>query len=109
MDYLNTIFKDVKIPKLTKIQQTFDKYHIEDIDKAVKDTIAASDLAKRIKPGDTVAIGGGSRGVTDIHKITRAIVNEVKVLGAKPFIVPVCGSHGNAIAEGHPQNSSVIP
>lgn len=99
MNYLDTIFKDVKLPKVVKIRQHFDRSHIEDIDAAVHETISKSSLARKIKPGASVAIGVGSRGVAEIHKIARATANEVKKLGGNPFIVPAMGSHGNAIAE----------
>ena len=34
------------------------------------------------------------------HRITRAVVDQAKSLGLKPFIVPAMGSHGGATAEG---------
>lgn len=100
VDYLNTILKDVELPEVVKIRQNFDRSHIDDIDAAVHETISRSSLADKVKPGASVAIGVGSRGVAEIHKIARATVNEVKRLGGKPFIVPAMGSHGNAVAEG---------
>lgn len=99
MDLLNTILKDVTLPKVVKIKQNFDRDYIKDIDQAVHETIAGSSLGKKIFPGAKVAIGVGSRGVADIDKIARATVNEVKKLGGDPFIVPAMGSHGNAIAK----------
>jgi len=100
MDYLNTILKDVKLPRVVKVRQNFDRSHIADIDKAVHEAVGASSLSAKVKVGSRVAIGVGSRGVADIDKITRAVANEVKKLGGKPFIVPAMGSHGNAVAEG---------
>ena len=100
MNYLNSVLKDVELPEVVKVRQTFDPYYIKDIDTAVHETISKSSLTKKMKPGASVAIGVGSRGVADIDKITRATVNEVKKLGGKPFIVPAMGSHANAIAEG---------
>jgi len=47
-----------------------------------------------------VAITAGSRGIANIAKITRAIVEHFHKLGAKPFIVPAMGSHGGGTAEG---------
>jgi hypothetical protein len=53
-----------------------------------------------VKPGQTVAITAGSRGIANVARITRAVVDELKALQLKPFIVPTMGSHGGATAEG---------
>jgi hypothetical protein len=47
-----------------------------------------------------VAIGVGSRGISNIATITRAVVDFWKSKGARPFIFPAMGSHGAATAEG---------
>jgi len=57
-------------------------------------------LGNKIKPGQTVAIAVGSRGIANIHHIIKTIVDHIKCLGAKPFIVPAMGSHGGGTAEG---------
>ena len=57
-------------------------------------------LDKKVKPGDSVAITAGSRGIDNIHVVTKTIVRELKKLGTKPFIFPSMGSHGGATAEG---------
>lgn len=92
--------KNIELPKLVKISQRFDETRVEDIDRAVKETLQNSSLAQKIRRGNWVAIGVGSRGVADIFEITRATVETVKELGGKPFIVPAMGSHGNAVAKG---------
>ena len=53
-----------------------------------------------IKPGMSIAIAVGSRGVNQIEAITRTTVEFLKELKAEPFIVPSMGSHGGATAEG---------
>jgi hypothetical protein len=58
------------------------------------------ELSKKVRSGQSVAITAGSRGVVDIAPITRAIVEHLKGLGAKPFLVPAMGSHGGGTAEG---------
>jgi len=47
-----------------------------------------------------VAVAVGSRGITRLEEIVRAVVDELKQAGANPFIVPAMGSHGGATAEG---------
>jgi hypothetical protein len=47
-----------------------------------------------------IAIGVGSRGVANLAVITKAVVETLTALGARPFIIPTMGSHGGATAEG---------
>ena len=59
-----------------------------------------SPFGGRTKPGARVAIGVGSRGISNIATIVRAVVDFWKSKGARPFIFPAMGSHGAATAEG---------
>jgi hypothetical protein len=53
-----------------------------------------------ISPGARVAVGVGSRGITNLVEVVRAVVACLKKSGAEPFIIPAMGSHGGASAEG---------
>lgn len=53
-----------------------------------------------VRPGDSVAIGVGSRGIRDIAAVVTGMVRAVREAGGEPFIVPAMGSHGGADAEG---------
>ena len=57
-------------------------------------------LADHVTPGMTVAVGGGSRGLTDRVGLMRGTISGLRELGAEPFVVPAMGSHGGATAEG---------
>lgn len=100
MDYLTTILRDVYLPGVVKIRQTFSRERIWDIRAAVRDAMRESPLPRKIRPGNRVAIGVGSRGITSLDQIVHAIVDELKGLDANPFIVPAMGSHGRATADG---------
>jgi hypothetical protein len=56
----------------------------------------------RMVPGSgrRIAIGVGSRGITDLRPMVRRIVDRAMQAGASPFIVPAMGSHGGATPEG---------
>ncbi|MBP2671092.1 MAG: hypothetical protein H6Q85_1158, partial [candidate division NC10 bacterium] len=79
-------------PKMFRVKQELEGPMLADIPGAVRDTIRSLGLQEKVKPGQTVAITSGSRGVANIAKITRAVVDETKALGLKPFIVPAMGS-----------------
>jgi hypothetical protein len=55
---------------------------------------------EKIKPGMSIAITAGSRGLADLPELLAAIVAQVRDRGAHPFVVPAMGSHGGATAEG---------
>jgi hypothetical protein len=57
-------------------------------------------LGTRVSPGMTVAVGAGSRGLTDRVLLMRGTISGLRELGAEPFVVPAMGSHGGATAEG---------
>lgn len=57
-------------------------------------------LAAHVSPGMTVAVGGGSRGLTDRVGLMRGTISGLRELGAEPFVVPAMGSHGGATADG---------
>lgn len=57
-------------------------------------------LAGSVRPGLTVAVGAGSRGLTGRVELLRGAIAGLRELGAEPFVVPAMGSHGGAKAEG---------
>ena len=86
------------LPKMIRVRQTFPRPRVVDIPTAVTQTLGAAAL--RVKPGDTVAVGAGSRGIANIDVIVGATVRWLKDLGARPFVFPAMGSHGGGTAEG---------
>jgi len=90
----------MKYPRLYQVRQRFDGQELRDIPAAISAEVAKLDLGAHCRPGQSVAITGGSRGIAEIATILRAVVSELKALGLKPFVVPAMGSHGGGNAEG---------
>src|SRR3989454_6498024 len=86
------------LPRMIRVRQTFPRPGPADIPRAV--TAPLGEAAFRIRPGDTVAVGGGSRGIANIGAIVGAAVRWLRDLGARPFVFPAMGSHGGGTAEG---------
>jgi hypothetical protein len=87
-------------PPFFRVRQKFDRPLVVDIPCEVRQQLSRLNLGTRIKPGQTVAVTAGSRGIANIAAIVKAIVDHLKSLGAAPFIVPAMGSHGGGTAEG---------
>ena len=88
------------LPKMTRIQQQFDAPVLADLPAAIHAELDRINAATIVKPGETVAVTAGSRGVANVDIAVKATVDYLKGLGAQPFVVPAMGSHGGATAEG---------
>ena len=87
-------------PRMMVIRQHFDAPTLHDVPGAIRQELAKLPLSTRIRPGDSVALTVGSRGIANMALIIKILVEELKAQGAKPFIVPAMGSHGGGTAEG---------
>lgn len=87
-------------PWMFRVRQTFDAPRVADVSAAVEAELQALRLAERVRPGQTVAITAGSRGIANVAVIVRGIVQHFHRLGAVPFIVPAMGSHGGGTVDG---------
>jgi hypothetical protein len=90
----------MNFPRFVLAEQSFPNRAIANIDEHIRQELAQSDIVKRVPKGARIAIGVGSRGISNIARITKAVVNFWKEQGAQPFIIPAMGSHGAATAEG---------
>ena len=86
-------------PRLMRVAQHFEAPTVDDIPGTVRDQLARLNLSARVKPGQSIAIPVGSRGIANIALIVKSLVQELKSLGGKPFLVPAMGSHGGGVAE----------
>lgn len=88
------------LPKMARVRQHFDAPVLPNLPKAIHEELDRINVASIVRPGETVAITAGSRGVANIAIAVKATVDFLKGIGAKPFVVPAMGSHGGATAEG---------
>lgn len=90
-------FAEIPLPRFVKVKQTFARQCVEDI---------PGELITKLVPvlsqvqGKRIAVGVGSRGISNMALIAKTVVNALKQAGAEPFIIPTMGSHGGATAEG---------
>jgi len=78
----------MQFPRLFTVRQNFPDRRIPDVAAEVQRQLRSSDFAGRLKPGARVAIGVGSRGITNIATIARATAEFWKSQGMHPFIFP---------------------
>ncbi|MEO8627222.1 MAG: lactate racemase domain-containing protein [Betaproteobacteria bacterium] len=91
---------DIPLPRMINVNQKFAATRLADIPAKIAEEFKRPEVRERIKAGQSIAVGCGSRGVANIAQIATCVVRELQALGAKPFVFPCMGSHGAATAEG---------
>ena len=101
-DTIRALLKDVSLPRFVKIRQHFENTVIspDRIEEEVFRQLSREEIAQTIRPGMSVCLTCGSRGIDNIVAITKAVADFCKARGAHPFAIPAMGSHGGATAEG---------
>jgi len=94
------IESDFDFPQFHHVRMNFSREALDDVPAAVNRALDAVLPAGRIRAGDRVAVGVGSRGIDQLAAMVRAACLRLREAGARPTIVPAMGSHGGATAEG---------
>ena len=89
-----------QLPTMYRVRQSFQKDCLADVERTVRAEFSKEEIRSRVKPGMKVALGVGSRGIRNLSLIVRCVVEELKKLGAKPFILGAMGSHGGGTVQG---------
>lgn len=87
-------------PEVALIQQRLTASKLKHLSQTVNDVLSNFSNLKKTKPGDTVAVAVGSRGIKQIDAVVYHCIKCLKSQGLKPFIVPAMGSHGGATPAG---------
>ena len=94
---------DIVFPKMVTVRQQFESPKVDDIAAVIRSEFEKPEIRSRVKRGQVIAVGCGSRGIANIGTIAKSVIEGLKALGAQPFIFPCMGSHGAATAEGQKQ------
>lgn len=90
----------MELPPIAPIRQVLQQPVVTDLAGEVQRQWQSSTLAQRVKRGDRVLVGVGSRGIANIATMVRATLDVLRDLGTKPAVVAAMGSHGGATPEG---------
>lgn len=100
MSIYEKVLKDIPVPQMVRIRQRFDGTKLEDPAAILRDELKKPGAIDAIKPGQSVAVAVGSRGIANLALIVKETISAIQAAGAEPFIVPCMGSHGGATADG---------
>ena len=97
------VYPEVPLPRVWNVVQNFETPALtsSEIERNTQDAVQALiHQDPRLKPGASVAVGSGSRGLDNLVLVVKTVVACLKQAGMHPFIIPAMGSHGGATAEG---------
>ncbi|MDR3220812.1 MAG: nickel-dependent lactate racemase [Candidatus Accumulibacter sp.] len=100
MDAIQRLLSTVELPKMFRARQSFPVKSVADVRGAVFETLATCPAYAAIEPGMRLAITVGSRGLSSLPVLVRALVDALRAKSAVPFVIPAMGSHGGGSAEG---------
>jgi hypothetical protein len=100
MSTIDNLLDPIAIPRMVKVKQTFERPIILDVVGEFRAKLGAKKALAAVKHGQNIAVGVGSRGISNLPALVKALVEELKKAGTKPFLIPAMGSHGGATAEG---------
>lgn len=87
-------------PKMYRVRQNFEVPRVEHIEETLDQAFLSIQGSSLIKDGARIAITAGSRGIANIDRVLKHLVEILKSHSARPFLVPSMGSHGGGTAEG---------
>lgn len=86
------------LPRMISVLQSFPETPPIDVSNALAAELRL--LSGRVKTGDSIAIGVGSRGIAGLNEVLSTLIEFLKQNGSKPFLIPAMGSHGGATPAG---------
>jgi hypothetical protein len=90
----------IQMPKLIEVRQAYPASPGLEFQRLLAEQFNKEGINRKILPGMRVAVGVGSRGISNLKEIVDAAIRVLMAAGAQPFVIPAMGSHGGATPEG---------
>ena len=87
-------------PKMLELRQQYPASPRLELPTVLREQFTRAGMLAKVTPGMKIAVGVGSRGITNLAEIVKAVVGVLQDADAKPFIIPAMGSHGGATPDG---------
>jgi hypothetical protein len=97
---IDALLRDIPLPRLVPIETKFERPVLTDVAQTLREKLQTTGVLASIRPGMKIAVGAGSRGITNLPLVTRTLLDALKKAGAEPFVFPAMGSHGGATPAG---------
>ena len=73
MGSIHELLKDVPIPRMAPVRQLFDATCLDDVPAEVRRQMSRPEVVRAIRPGMSIAITAGSRGIDKLALIIREV------------------------------------
>jgi hypothetical protein len=90
----------MRYPKWISVRQNLDRKRVDDPYLSTTEQLTALPESHFSYRGARIAITAGSRCITNLAPITKAVIDYISSKGGRPFLVPAMGSHGGATDQG---------
>ena len=77
--------ENMSLPRFVEFEQRFPDRSVADIPSLIREQLSQSDFPQRVPSGARLAIGVGSRGISNIATIVKAVVDLLEGTGLQPF------------------------
>jgi uncharacterized protein (DUF362 family) len=96
------------LPRAYRVSCIRDTPTVPDVAAAAIDAVDDIPELDDLKPGSSVGITAGSRGIDVLPEVLEAVVSELQSRGLEPFVFPAMGSHGGATPEGQRETLATL-
>lgn len=86
--------------ELVELRQRFETPMVPDIPNKVREEVGRMVSSPSLRPGSSIGITAGSRGINNAVDVYSATVATLKEMGHEPFLFAAMGSHGKGTSEG---------
>ncbi len=100
MSVFQDLLSEVPMPRVIRVRQEFARPILSDPAMDLSRRLAEQRVMAGVAAGARIAVAVGSRGISNLALVVQQLVQELRDVGAEPFIVPAMGSHGGATASG---------
>lgn len=98
-DAVDAVLDPVDPPPFARVRYEPETPTLDDVPAATREAVSRLSLSD-LAPGSAVAVGLGSRGITDVVTVAETVVEALRDRDLEPVVVPAMGSHGGATAAG---------
>lgn len=96
-----SLTEGIELPMMVKVRQKYPDVDLPDPVAHLKAQLLTLDAATVASlNGKRIGITAGSRGLPYYKELMKAMCDQLKAWGARPFVFPAMGSHAGATAEG---------
>ena len=96
----NGVTTNMGYPKWIRVRQNLDKKRVDDPYRSTYNQLTSLSDSLFAYRDARIAITAGSRYISNLTPITKAVVDYISSKGGRPFLVPAMGSHGGATDHG---------